>query len=214
MGIINWGQILENLGVFGLIVGAMAWLLKSLGQDAIARRFKAYEKELDIKSHEYQSKLDTNLESHKAQLNIEHTQYLKLHEKRLEVMTDIYRKIAEVDRTMLLLTARMKPLAPGQSAEQQDFEHMKDADNSYQSFRIYYEDHKIYFNEKDCELLDKLKEKYWDSLWDGTTRQRMGASDIKYNFETAKSASQTVREHIPPIKASLEKEFRMTLGVK
>ena len=211
---IHWLQLLENLGIFGLIITTITWLLKVLGQDVIAKRFKAYEKELDIKSQEYQAGLNTDLESHKAKLNIEHTQYLKLHEQRLTVMTKIYEKIAELDRTMNILTAQIKPLPHGQTADQQDLEHMQAAQDAYTSFHIYYANNKIFFNEQNCNLLDKLQEKYWDSLWDGTVRQRMGKSDLEYNYESAKKASETVRVHIPPIRQSLENEFRMTLGVK
>lgn len=211
---LNWTLILENLGIFGLITGAIAWLLKALGQDVISRRFSAYEKELNIKSKEYQAELNSNLETHKAKLNIEHTQYLKLHEKRLEVMTEIYKRLAELDRTMYVMTAIMKPLVNDQTPEEQDAAHIAEANKAYIDFQTYYLNHKIFFNESNCELLEKLKESYWDSLWDGSTRHRMGNISFKHNYEAAKQASKTVREHIPPIKISLEKEFRLTLGVK
>jgi hypothetical protein len=211
---INWTQLIENLGIFGLSTGAIALVLKALGQDFISRRFKAYEKELDIKSSEFQATLNADLETHKSKLNIEHTQYLKLHEKRLEVMTQVYEKIAELHRTMSILTARIKPIPAGQTVEEQDFEHMNAAQNAYTDFRLYYENHKIFFNEHNCGLLDKLQEKYWDSLWDGTARQRLGKSSYEYNYESAKKASETVSNQIPLIRESLEKEFRLTLGVK
>lgn len=211
---INWTQILENLGVFGLLIGAIAWVLKALGQDAISRRFKAYEKELDIKSKEFQATLNADLETHKAHLNIEHTQYLKLHEKRLDVMAKVYEKVAELHRTMTVLTATIKPLPMGQTAEEQDSEHMEAAQKAYTDFRLYYENHKIFFNDNNCSLLDKLQEKYWDSLWDGTARQRLGKSAYEYSYESAKRASETISNQIPPIRQSLEREFRATLGVK
>src|SRR4051812_1187796 len=97
---IDWGQILQSIGIFGLIITGITWLLKSLGQDLIARRFKAYEKELDIKSHEYQQQLDTSLQTHKAKLDIEHTQFIKLHERRLEIMIELYKKLSILDKAM------------------------------------------------------------------------------------------------------------------
>ncbi|MFO0321203.1 MAG: hypothetical protein ACK504_02105 [Bacteroidota bacterium] len=129
-------------------------------------------------------------------------------------MTVLYRKITALDRAMLQLTAIIKLVSPNQTAEQLDQEHAIAAQNAYNSFREYYDDNRIFFSENNCELIDKLSEKYWDSFWDGTTRQRMGGDDYKYNYELASKASETVRTHIPPIKKSLEIELRLTLGVK
>lgn len=211
---INWTEILSNVGVFGLITGAISWLVKALGQNIIDRRFTAFEKELDIKSQEYQAALNADLESHKAKLNIEHTQYLKLHEKRLEIMTELYQRISTLDSAMITLTARMKPLPEGQTPQQQDWEHMNVAHEAYTYLHAYYEGHKIFFNEVNCDLLDKLIEKYREGFFDGTVRQRIGTSDPEFTSASAKKASETVREHIPPIRKSLEDEFRATLGVK
>lgn len=211
---INWNDILQNLGIYGLLTGGITWLLKSLGQNLIDRRFKAFEKELEIKSREYQAGLDTDLESHKAKLNIEHTQYLKLHERRLEIMVEIYKKIAELDRTMYIMTAIMKPIPPGKDINEMEQEQINAANDAYQNFKTFYQDNKIFFNEETCKLLDTLQTMYWDSLWDGTVRQRIGSTDFKFNYENAKKASDTVREHIPPVRQNLEKEFRTILGVK
>lgn len=211
---INWGQILSDLGVFGLVVGGITWLLKVLGQHFMDKRFKAYEKELDIKSQEYQAKLDTNLESHKAELNIQHTQYLKLHEKRLEIVAELYGKLSELDMEMRVLTSPMKPLPQNQTAEEQDNEHIESSKSAYIKFREFYNKNKIFFSENDCSLVDDLILKYTSALLDGSSRYRLGKSNADFNFQNFLKAVETVHTHIPPIMQSLEKEFRNTLGVK
>lgn len=210
---IDWGQILSNLGIFGLITGAITWLLKNLGQDLIARRFKAYEKELDIKSKEFQSELDADLETHKAKLEIEHTQYLKLHEKRLEIMVELYKKIAELDRKMHIMTAIMKPIPYGVDPNKMEQEQINAASTAYHDFQTFYLDNKIFFNADTCKIIDSLRALYWDSWWDGTMRQRLSVSDFKFNYESAKKASETVKNSIPTVTAKLEDEFRKILGV-
>jgi len=135
---IDWGQILEHLGIFGLIVGGLTWLLKALGQDLIKRRFSAFEKELDIKSQEYQVKLDTELQTHKAKLDIEHTQYLKLHERRLEIMVELYKTLTELDRAMHIMTAIMKPIPHGKDASEMEREQIQAASDAYQKFQSFY----------------------------------------------------------------------------
>jgi hypothetical protein len=214
MGTINWGQILSDLGVFALIIGGISWLLKAIGQHFIDKRFKAYEKELDLKSHDFQAKLNHDLESFKARLNIEHTQYLKLQEKRLNVLTDLYNRLANLDTNMRALTSPMKFLPENQTAEQQDKELMEASRSAYIKFREFYKNNKIFFSLNDCQLIDKLVEQYTSVLLDGTSRQRLGNSAHEINRESQLKAIETLHTHIPPIMTSLENEFRATLGVK
>ena len=211
---INWGPIFENLGLFGLIIGGVTWLLKSLGKDLIKRRFAAFEKELDIKSREYQVRLDADLYTHKTKLDIEHTQFQKLHEKRLEIIVELYITITELDRAMHIMTALIKPIPSGQDANTMEKEQVQAASDAYQKFQRFYLTNKIFLNPDTCKILDTLEDKYWNSFWDGTTHQRLGPTDLQYNYEQVKKASVIVKQHIPPLKDKLEVEFRKVLGVK
>jgi hypothetical protein len=211
---LNWGQIFEQLGVSGLIIGGITWLLKTLGQDFISRKFSAYEKELDIKSKEFQVILDADLQTHKAKLDKEHTKFQKLHEKRLEVIVELYKTIINLDVALQLLTAIVKPIPPNKTLKEMEQEQMEQAGDAYQEFQRFYLYNKIFFNPEICSILDKLKNTYWAGFWQGTTRQRLPpAPDFNIALMEAKKASETVTENIPPIKEKLEIEFRKLLGV-
>jgi hypothetical protein len=211
---LNWGQILEQLGISGLIIGGISWVLKMLGQDFISRRFSAYEKELDIKSKEFQATLDADLQTHKAKLDKEHTKFQKLHEKRLEVIMELYKAIVKLDIALQLLTAIVKPIPNGTDLKEMEQEQMKNASDAYQEFQRFYLDNKIFFNSETCIIIDKLKNTYWEGFWQGTIRQRLPpAPTFQQTIDEARKASETVTEHIPPIKEKLEIEFRKLLGV-
>ena len=129
-------------------------------------------------------------------------------------MSELYERLSDLDAAMHILTAPMKFSQPNQTAEEQDHEHMVAGRDTYIKFRDYYNKNKICFSESNCVLIDDLIKEYTATLFDGTARQRMGKSNVQFNYDSQAKAIETLHTKIPPIKQKLEKEFRDTLGVK
>ena len=208
----DWKSIIESIGIVGIVSGLIVWLIKQLGQNYINRNFKAYEIELKTKANNYRLELDKNLESHKSELNILYNKASRLHEERLRILSKLYKKIVILDRTMQEMTAFMKQVF--EDAEKEEKERIKQAGYAYDDFFTFYIENKIFFSKKLTELLDQLRDKYFDSYMDYTFRHRYSFTDFKFNHEQSKKASETVREHIPPIKEEIEIEFRDLIGVE
>lgn len=208
---INWTDILQNLGIFGLLIAGLSWTFKKLGELYLQKRFAAYEKELQLKSQEYQMRLDMTLESHKAELNLMFIKSSKLHKKRLEILVDLYKKMAALDRDMNIMIAYIKPII--EDAQKEEQQRIETAGKSYNDFQAFYSDNKIFFSEKICSGLDNLRDKYFDGYMDYTFSQRFGVSDFKFSMDIAKKASETVKKSIPGILKEIETEFRRLLLV-
>lgn len=211
----NWEEIFKSLGFVSIISGLVVWLIKQLGEHFINRRFKVYEQELNIKSDDYKHKLDKLMENHKSELSIVYAKASKLHDRRLEIISELYSKLVELDEEMHIMTALWKQVTGDEKVDEENEQKRVDkAANSYNNFHSFFNQNKIFFSEKTCETIAKLKTDYYDSLWDYTTKKRMGFTDFKLNYENAKNASEKVRKEIPPILKRLEDDFRAMIGVE
>jgi len=211
----NWLEISKEIGVLGIISGAIVWLSKQLSQFFIEKKFKAYELELKYKSDNYTHQLDKSLENHRTELNIIFSKASKLHEKRFEIIAELYKKLVLMNNEMRLLTELWK-LGTTDEIENDKDERLRieKAGKSYNSFQIYYTENKIFFTVKICQLIDEIQSKYFDSYWDYTTKERFGITNFDFNYENAKKASVNVNNQIPPILFHLEEEFRQLIGVE
>jgi len=196
----SWLEILQNTSLFAIAVTGISWTARRLGEFYLQRRFAVF-----------QTSIDKSLEEHKSQLNLLLLKDSKLHEKRLEVLDSLYKKIVVLDRNMQAMTSELKAILG--DAEKEERQRIDQAGNSYNDFLFFYTENKIYFSEKIVQLLDELRNKNLDSFNDYTFGLRFGISDRKYTADFAKRASDTVRKHIPPILAQIEVEFRKLLAV-
>lgn len=204
----NWENILQNLGIFGLFAGLLTWLIKSAIQNYINRSFKSYEKELEIKSEDYRLKLDKNLEEYKRDLQLYRQKQERLHVRRSQVLEEIYKRIVILDFAMQEMTNLFKQVM--KDYEEEEKKRIEKAGNAYNNFLQYYKEHKIFFTNHTCEILDNLVKKFFDSLWDYSYYK--GSTDL--DLEKKKEAYQNIKSEIPKVKEEIEKEFRTYIGVE
>jgi hypothetical protein len=50
----DWKTLLQNIVIFTVFSGLLTWLIQSLGNHYINKKFLSYEKQLELKSKEYQ----------------------------------------------------------------------------------------------------------------------------------------------------------------
>ena len=212
---INWDEIVKSVGLVSIVSGLVVWLIKQLGQHFIDRKFKAYELELKYKSNDYAHQLEKSLEDHRSKLSLVFTKASKLHDRRLEIISELYKKLVLLNQAMQTMTALWKLASEDKKADDAaENERIKNAGDKYSEFYSYYLENKVFFSIEICELLDSLRNGYYDSYWDYTAKQRFGFTDFELNYENAKKASENVQEKIPPILNQLESEFRKMIGVE
>lgn len=204
---IDWTAILMNLGGFTLLISSITYLFKTLFENFLNRKFLHFEKELERKVDIYKIELDKDLESYKKDLNLKLIKNEKLHQKRLEVLEDFYKKIVELHSCMKDLTNLLKIV--NQDFDKEEEERIKNTGNAYNSFLKYYQLHKIYFRPDTCQIIEKLNEGYRDTLWNYTRNSR---NKKIYNYEIEEKLYLNMQTEIPKVKEQIEAEFRKYFG--
>jgi len=200
----DWKEIIQNLGLFTIATGFISWLLKKLGEYFLDKRFKSFEMELQLKSDNYKLELDKGLETYKADLTLQHVKKERLHNKRSEILEELYKRIVDLDFAMRELTAVFKQVKSDYDAEER--ERIDKAGNAYNEFLKYSRVHKLYFNEETTKKLDNLTAKYFDTLWDYSDKQLKLA-----DRETMKNVYKNINEEIPKILADIDADFKKYL---
>jgi hypothetical protein len=206
----TWIDLLEKSGVFLILSGATIYLIRYF----IDRKFKSYEFELQNSAEEFKKNLEFSLETYKKSLEELNYKANKLHDRRIEIIPELYRIIVDLDMSMNSMTSLWK-IVTGEK-EIANLDEKKRIDKSSKHFNEYqefYNKNRIYFPKNTCELLDKLRTEFWDGFWDYTFKYRLGSSDTQFNTQLAKKASEKVKNDIPPILKQLEDDFRKIMNV-
>ena len=204
-------ELFRDLGVFSLAVAGLAWVAKAVGQHFIDRRFAAYENELNVVVQQQKLSLDRELERHRSDLNFEYLKHSRIHERRLEVMTQLYKLLFRLDESMREVTALLK-VGTGEDWEERRKREMKEAHEDYLAFRTCFAENRILLAEDTCALMERLEEEYWESFRIGTFADRWNARGSDRSLDMAHEASEKVREQIPAMRRELEQDFRCQLG--
>ncbi|MEX2477945.1 MAG: hypothetical protein WD357_05880 [Gracilimonas sp.] len=203
-------NLLSELGVFSIIIAGCAWLLRSIGNHLIDKKFESYKSELDNASSAFQQKLDIELENYRKQLRIDYLKHSRIHEKRLEVMSELYRLLIKLDKNIKNLTAFLRP-STGEDYEERRKREIIETSEVYQTFKNYFDEKRILLTVETCELIDDLNEKYSESLRLSTFKDRWNI-DTKTALQMSDEALEIYERQIPKIKRKLEDEFRGQLG--
>jgi hypothetical protein len=118
---INWTELIQNIGISGLIVAGISWTVKKLGDHYLERKLVVFEKALETKSKEY-----------KFQLDLVFAKSTKLLEKRLTILEDNYRKIITLNMKMNEMIALMKPII--QDADKEENDRIENVGNQIMTF--------------------------------------------------------------------------------
>lgn len=209
---INWQEVittvLTTVGGGTVLLGAAAWLIKTGLKERLARDAEAFKTRL-------KSNADTEVERLKSSLQktaFEHqVRFLKLHEKRAEVIAELYKRLVDVTRNSqrFVLTRESGP----QSGQREEYAR---AAHRLDEFVSFFEDHQIYLPVDVCILVDK----FVDPL-----RRAVIASGIYGGIEYPNEqirpqiheaftkAYAAFDKDIPAARSALEIEFRAMLDV-
>lgn len=179
----------------------------------LAKIFSKHLLSMDLEHFKAQLKADneTALERLKADLRIaafqQETTFARLHEKRAEVIAELYGRLESVHRAMQVLLDP-SPLDGGADRAERE-QKAADAGNA---FGDYYHAHQIYFEESLCELLHRFDQDMVQAWWAhryNPIASSSGMEPLDRRFEGWKRLEQQV----PPIRKKIEATFRQLIGI-
>lgn len=202
---INWRVLLTTLGGGTAILGAVAWLIRTVLNHALTRDAEAFKARL---------KADTDIEAEKLKSSLqivafEHQiRFSSLHAKRAEVIAEIYSQMVEVEQH----GKRFVYVDVFDQTRQQAYsETMK----RLVEFFFFLEKRRIYLPESICTLMQK----FVDTIRRHVIRtniyepieQPSSQKVLEEKIKVIQEVSDAFEGAIPAARAELEKEFRRLL---
>lgn len=177
---------------------------------------------LEQQKNKFNEELSLKIEPFKAELsknNITHqVQFSVLHQERTKVIIEFYRKLVELQSSMVEWTTFMHPIV--EDAEKEARDRAERANTAFNDFRNFYLTNKLFFSKSICETLDELVKNYWDKAWDyGFKEGMIKSGSVSGDFYTQYTKEMSsIREEIKtkiPIKIlEIEEKFREILKVE
>lgn len=210
----TWINLLRDLGVFTIV----AYIIQRIIDNSSNRKLEKYKQELDFTIRGYQLTLDRDLVRYKSDLNLHLSRQTSLHEKRLTIIDEMYKKLVQLDSTMRAMTGIHVVVEDGEKEQQ---ERVNKAQEAFADYNNYFLFHKLYFNKATSELLESIRKEYFSANWDFFELKRMQSftggqlskEGFKESYTKVQDASKRIREDIPKTLEILEDEFRKLLGV-
>ena len=195
----QWQEIIEFLGgatVFGVVI---AYLGKTAIDAYVSGRVETYKSDLQ-------------------RLTAEHSvRFQRLHAERAEVIKEFYAKFARLDDA-LYSTLRSFQLV----GEPPLKEKVSKLSEQFNELRDYFLPRRIFFDEPLCKVIDSILEMAKGIFFDITTYEVDPAhEEYKFNREVLRErhefwekARATHKDQFAAVKAQVEKEFRVILGIE
>lgn len=210
----TWFEVCRDIGVFGLA----AFIIQHIIEHSSTKNLEKYKQELDFTIRSYQLTLDTDLERYKSHLNLHLTRQTTLHDKRLTIIDEMYKKLVTLDSGMRAMTGMHLVY---ENAEKENQERIDAAQKAFADYNNYFLYNKLYFNKQISELLENIRKEYYSANFDFFEPKRLQSftggkpspEGYKKAVETSQAASKRIQNDIPKILEQLEEEFRKLLGV-
>jgi len=181
-----WIQIAKELGVFTVIGALITFLL--------TRIFSKY--------------FDRQVDQFKSELKHKYYRLERLHEKRSEVIVNLYEYLVDLEDSFQIMTATLKP--GGDNFDDSERKRIEEAGSNYNQVRNYFKKNEILFSEPICEKMNQV-----------ITTSHEIVSDyqfyVDYNredFHIYKEVIEKVNTKLPNLKKILKKELRMIMKVE
>ncbi|MBC8277626.1 MAG: hypothetical protein H8E46_05295 [FCB group bacterium] len=210
-----WKEVLTALGGSAILLGTVAWLTKSIITHFLSKDVENFKNQLKAES-------DKNIEEFKNLLRMsafEHeTKFNTLHEKRAELVADLYTKLCTVrDAASNVFLFFEEPILRKNYTDK----FLGEFSSAISAFTSHFEKHRIYFNEETCSTIDDMISKIDKPIRKISEFQlsSIGADidDSIDNNELEKilrEAQKAILDYDLSIAlSSIEKEFRELLGV-
>ena len=207
----DWMTIAQNVGIFGVGTGILAFLIRSLIVNILNRDLEAYK-----------STLTKDVEAFKSNLQlatIEHqVRFSKLHDKRAQVIQDLYGKLVALDTMIHSVLKRLRKVGEATLDEK-----VIEYGGLHNELHEFFLPNRIFFGSETCQAIDNLLILSRDTYFDITTypvdpqspEYKNGRQDLlNERHEYWEKARKAFDTDIKNLKEELEKQFRTMLGVK
>lgn len=207
---IDWQSVLTSVlttvGGGGVLVAAAAWLIKTVLTDRLMRDAEEFKSRLKADADAQIERLKNSLQM----AALEHqVRFSKLHERRAEVIAELYKRLGEIYAEGRLFVY----MASDSSKPNERWEQYNAAYKNNWALVRFIEDHRIYLPICACDLLDKYVRTLNQAVID---TQVYGAVDsptfLHEKKEAIRNAFIAIEQDVPKIKQLLEQEFRALLS--
>ncbi len=201
----NWELITSTLTILAASSGLIVYLAKTFSAHLLTRDVERFRADLKA-SH------DTAIEHLRADLRIQaferETTFSRLHDKRVQVIEELYKRISVVSLAMnrLMTQTQMKE---GPSPQEQ----AQTAADAADAFLEYYLQNQIYFDEALCDRLQAFNEKMYGA-WIDFGISKLLVDSPSDSTERWQIAWQAISEDLPKFRKEIEHSFRSLLGQK
>src|SRR5687767_45168 len=96
----TWIEILRDIGIFGIA----AVVIQNIIERSTSKNLEKYKQELDFTIRSHQLNLDSDLERYKTELSLHAARQSTLHDKRLSIIDEMYKKLVTLDSGMRAMT--------------------------------------------------------------------------------------------------------------
>jgi hypothetical protein len=173
-----------------VVIGAVAWLIKTLTSQYIAKDLEGYRSELERESLRFKIRFEN------------------LHAKRAEIIAEFYRKLVSAE------IAFNRLMAPFQAAGSDENDNKRHAADRAQDMQTFFFENRIYFDEGLADSVDKLMDKFRKIFIDFDTvliKKNVTKEDYVKDWH---KVWKEVQGSIPADKKKLESAFRTLLGIE
>jgi len=188
---VNWYTIIENLGVFGLLAGGVAWLIRELFKGMLNRDLE-----------KFKSALEKDAISHKIR-------YERLQSERVEVTKEVYKRLVRLHASIRSITNQVQ-----WGPQPSDEEKYRIAAEASKDLISYFDENRIFFEERLAKDIDSFLIALSKT---GMNYQFHLQAANQDNPELAREQWDKTREQIgvevPRILKQLEDSFRGILGI-
>lgn len=223
----EWGSIvvaaLTSTAFTTVVLCALGWVARKVIERWFVRNLEGYRADLQARNtKELEAlRMDLRLSSFEHE-----TRFAKLHERRAEILVDIYRQLLRVQDALTSITLSVGPSRG--TLSNVDFDA---AVEEIDTFATLVREGRIYFSERLCGVFEVLNLE-WLNTFRAAVYLNRGTADVAdaYEFSTAENSEETLlvrheyedwvdllhkaTKTIPNIRKDIEKEFRTILGVE
>jgi hypothetical protein len=196
-------------------------IIKDIGIFTIGAFFiqKIIERSASKSIEAYKSQLGLELERFKNEMNFQFKRQSVLHEKRLNIIDETYKKIVALDSAMRSMTSAH---VVREDAEKEHKQRVETAFAAFDEYNKFYSLNKLYFSKHVESLLARISKEYYSAYYDFFTPDRLraftggnpSAHGYEIALEKAQSAINHIQKEIPMILDEVASEFRQILGVE
>ncbi|KUO52318.1 MAG: hypothetical protein APF76_04600 [Desulfitibacter sp. BRH_c19] len=183
-------EIVQFIGIITLITGAVVYVAKQIIKLVIDKDLEKFKNDLHIATLDHQ------------------IIYSRLHDDRAKVIKELYTKLVRMERIMNDLTGHANK------------EKANEAINQILDAKYFFEENRVYFQKDLSELIEEIVKtthnNYFYASWNCEYQpHEIDSNEIReQTIQKRLEGWESVKEKVPRLKDTLEKEFRMLLGVQ